>query len=414
MSHNEPGGLPPGYEIAGLRVIRFLASGGFANTYLCEMINQHGLQQLCVLKELYPMDIVRRRGPYFEILKDNDARADEIWNASVENFTYEVRALQLLNINNIPKFLDVFVANNTYYLVQEYIEGISLYDYRLGLESEPLKIGTTIQLLKDLLLTLRAIHHSGLLHRDIKPDNIIIRAIDNNPVIIDFGGVRFEVGGVSYNFYRRIGSGYSSPEQTSETLEQSQPSDLYALAASFYFLLFGEAPPDSNDRLLGKPEKGFMLFADIWPAYFLESLQRAFLLSSKARFQSADEWLLALEQDDESLTPLKIWRVGRDPEQVDILLPNCSDTVSRVHLEIHLYDDGVWLIDCSTNGITVIKNHGCGQGGVTDFIDKIERHEIDGKYFLSKDEWFVDERFVTLDLAGNMYLLSDLIDLKDN
>ncbi|NOQ63929.1 MAG: protein kinase [Methyloprofundus sp.] len=392
--------LPDGYEISGVRIVRFLGRGGFANTYLCEHLIT---ERLCVLKELYPLGIVYR-GVDYSILRNNDAYAEDVWLASVKNFHDEVRVLQALDVPRIPQFLDAFTANQSYYLVQEYVHGMNLYEYRQILLNSDNQLALTLKLLKDLLQTLSSVHKSGILHRDIKPDNIIIQASDGSPFLIDFGGVRFQVGGVTYNLDRRVGSrGYSSPEQTTEAVEQSQSSDLYALAATFYFVLFGVEPIDSNDRLLGDSVKDFRELEGEWSSDFLASLQRAFSLSRKQRFQCAEDWLAELSEVKLS-DVLKIWYVGRDPEQVDILLEGCSDTVSRVHLEIQLYAQGVCLVDRSSNGVTVL--HRVAHKA-TVLVGEKRGHKIEGQYFLAKHEWDVE-----LDLAGNIYKLSDLLDLE--
>ena len=387
--------LPSGYSIAGLRISHLLGTGGFAYTYLCESIDQQGA--LCVLKELYPMGITRR-SPDWKVLLKDDEDAIEVWNAASQNFADETRALRALKTKNIPRYLDSFAANNSYYLIQEYIEGVHLGEYRKVLINSPRKIEIIVQLLREILETLSVIHTEGLLHRDIKPSNLMLRTIDSSPVLIDFGGVRFQVGGITFNFHKRVWSpGYSSPEQIStKSLEQKPASDLYSLAATFYFLLFGVDPTDSTDRLTGKPVNNFMELHDCWPKVFLESLQRAFSIDSSSRFQTADEWLLALDGYDVSASPLKIWRVGRDPEQVDVVLTDYSDTLSRFHLEIQLYENGVLLIDHSVNGVSVL---------TTDRFENEERHEINGTYFLPENE-----TNVVIDLAGNMYNLNELID----
>jgi len=397
MKSHPADALPIGYTIAGWRVIRLLGAGGFAYTYLCEPVSSQQRQDKCVLKELFPMGIAQRKSDY-SIVLDEVQDAIEIWDASVDNFMDEARALSALRSHNIPSYMDTFSANNSYYLLQEYIEGQSLKEFRNTLCQQDDYIESTMQLLKELLITLDHIHQQGLLHRDIKPANIMMRAADNSSVLIDFGGVRFQVGGVTHNFNKRVWSpGYSSPEQIStDSVEQKPASDLYALAATFFFILFGEDPLDSRDRLLGIEELSLQTFKGLWPSAFLDSVEPAFSLSTKQRFQTAQEWLLAFDHNVKMESkPFKVWRVGRDPKQVDIVLTDCSDEVSRFHLEIQLVEGGYHLIDYSTNGVVVIR---------TDSVGQSNHHKIEGQYFLDQEYGNVE-----LDLAGNRYWLSQLI-----
>ncbi|NOQ35588.1 MAG: protein kinase, partial [Methylococcaceae bacterium] len=230
--------LPTATQLASYRIIRLIGCGGFAYTYLVE----NNERQRFVLKELFPCGIMVRNHDGSIGLHSSQTEELEIWQSAVNNFCTEARVLRQINIPSIPQLVDTFQANNTYYIVQEWILGESLEKIGVNLPTNQRedKITFVEHLLHSLLDTLKAIHNEGILHRDIKPANIMIQDSDRSPILIDFGGVRLQIGGVTRNFNERIWSlGYSSPEQLStQGIEQTQSSDLYSLAACFYFLLF--------------------------------------------------------------------------------------------------------------------------------------------------------------------------------
>ncbi len=153
------------------QIIRVLATGGFGQTYIAEDTRRPG-NPICVVKHLKPAS--------------SDPR---VFDTAKRLFHSEAETLEHLgNHSQIPRLLAYFDENQEFYLVQEFIEGQTL-----GEELSPGKRWSenqVIQLLQEVLSILEFVHGQGVIHRDIKPDNIIRRTADNKLVLVDFGAVK--------------------------------------------------------------------------------------------------------------------------------------------------------------------------------------------------------------------------------
>jgi serine/threonine protein kinase, bacterial len=158
------------------RVIQTLGSGGFGDTFLAED-TQMPSQRRCVVKQLKP---IQNNAQIYQLVK--------------ERFQREAAILEELGGNHeqIPTLYAYFSSEDKFYLVQEWVEGETLTTaiQQRGLFSE----FTVREILLSLLPVLDFVHSRGIVHRDIKPDNIIIRNRDQKPVLIDFGAVRETMG----------------------------------------------------------------------------------------------------------------------------------------------------------------------------------------------------------------------------
>lgn len=220
------------------RIVRELGHGGFGRTYLAE--DAHRFNEPCVLKEFAP----QVQGSY-------------ALQKSQELFEREAGVLYKLKHNQIPNFRELFRVNISdrgyLFLVQDYIPGQT---YRFLLDARKRNGSRFIeaeinQLLIQLLPVLEYTHSLGVIHRDISPDNLILRSSDGMPVLIDFGGVK-EVAATAESLFAetnstpapatRIGKlGYAPAEQMQMGIVCPH-SDLYALAATVLVLLTGKEP----------------------------------------------------------------------------------------------------------------------------------------------------------------------------
>jgi WD40 repeat protein len=152
---------------------------------------------------------------------------------------------------NKVEVYDVFEENNTAYMVMEFIEGKNLLDYLLkdrgGVMDEKEAIGYIIQVAR----ALEAVHQAGYLHRDIKPDNIIVTR-DGRAVLVDFGAARqFIAQRTTKTMNLVLTPGYAPLEQYSSKTSLGPPLDIYALGATLYHLLTGQVPPSALERAQG-------------------------------------------------------------------------------------------------------------------------------------------------------------------
>ncbi|NDJ23833.1 protein kinase [Nostoc sp. B(2019)] len=239
-------GIKPGLTLGDRYVIvRQIGQGGFGRTYLAEDVNR--FRELCVLKEFSPQVqtayVVQKAGELFE---------------------REASVLYKLQHPQIPRFRELLRINlqgkEYLFLVQDYVEG-QTYN---SLLNDRIQRGLRFteaegrQLLQQILPVLDYIHSLGVIHRDISPDNLILRNIDQLPVLIDFGGVKQVVATVASQYYQPgevapppsptlLGKvGFAPPEQM-QTGMVSPHSDLYALAVTVLVLLTGKQPQDLID-----------------------------------------------------------------------------------------------------------------------------------------------------------------------
>lgn len=271
------------------RVIKAISSGGFGETSLGQD-TQMPSGRYCVIKQL-----------------KSTTNNPKLYQAVTERFQREAAILEDLGENHpqIPRLYAYFSdEQGQFYLVQEWIEGETLTQKVKN--SGPLNENSVRQILMSLLSVLNYIHGRGMIHRDIKPDNIILRARDNLPVLIDFGAVKESMeteadsgGGAPPSI--AIGTpGFMAIEQVAG--RPVYASDLYSLGLTAIYLLTGKFPQD----LPIDPETGELIWSQFvgkispWLASILE---RAIHSNMSDRFSSAQEMLAALTSLETTKSP---------------------------------------------------------------------------------------------------------------
>jgi serine/threonine protein kinase, bacterial len=264
------------------RVLKALGQGGFGATFLCKDEALPG-EPSCVIKQLRP-----------------SGTAPHIMQMARELFEREAKTLGTIgNHPQVPRLLDFFEEREQFYLVQEYINGLTLQQEikRHGVFGEAgLK-----HFLSEILPLLQYIHGRKVIHRDIKPANLIRRAQDGRLVLIDFGAVKNEVTQVSVNVSGHtaltayaIGTpGFAPPEQMA--MRPVYASDIYALGVTGIYLLTGKSPKD----LEYNPTTGEMMWEHLVHIsdHLQNVLRKCLEVSVRNRYQSADDVLKALEME---------------------------------------------------------------------------------------------------------------------
>ena len=224
-----------------------LGQGGFGITYIGWDLNAW---RIVAVKEYYPSGLVTRERGMFVSPIDDDAKVK--LKKGVNLFFKE--ALILGNFNSHPNIVNVlhfFRQNNTAYIVMEYINGKSLKDY-LTARGGSISFTEAMQILCPIMLALDDLHHTGLLHRDIAPDNIYL-TVDGHAKLLDFGAARFSFGEETQNAASVIKPGYAPLEQYSGSgIDQGSWTDVYAMGATFYRALTGKVPLAAPDRAMGR------------------------------------------------------------------------------------------------------------------------------------------------------------------
>src|SRR5579885_1725284 len=235
--------LPEGITLNGGRYYLgpVLGRGSFGTTY--RAVDQR-LGSLVAIKEFFPEGSVRQSG---RILPPPSLGRDG-FEQERGNFIGEASTLRKVQRPGIVTIYDIFEEYDTAYMVMEYVAGKTLADV-LREQSGPLPVEQALRYALACADALAAVHAQHLLHRDVKPANILITAKDE-PVLIDFGAAR------SFDRYQRtsmmtaIGTpGYAPLEQWGSSGRFGPTSDVYALAATLYHLLTGQMPPSAADRV---------------------------------------------------------------------------------------------------------------------------------------------------------------------
>ena len=224
---------------------KVLGQGGFGITYL-------GIDKLygnkVAIKEYYPQKIAMRKAQYEDVVTVTSIEEKNNYNKGKKRFLDEAQVMARFNKNEgIVKILDFFEANNTAYIVMEYLEGITLKQY-LG-KYGVIQFRNLIEMMLPLLEALIEIHSQGLIHRDISPDNIMVQH-NGKLKLMDFGAARDYTESGNKSLTVILKPGYAPPEQYQTHGVQGPWTDIYALCATIYKCLTGITPPDAIARVM--------------------------------------------------------------------------------------------------------------------------------------------------------------------
>lgn len=236
--HMQPGTMLLGRFLIG-KVIGF---GGFGVTYIGW---DNTLQQRVAIKEYLPSEFASRTvgQTYITVFGGNKATQ---FADGMSKFIEEAKRLaQFQDGEGIVRIYDSFEANNTAYIIMEYLDGETLTSY-LNREGK-VPIDKAIELLTPVIRSLETIHNGNIIHRDIAPDNIVITK-DGQVKLIDFGAARHATTSHSRSLTVIIKAGYSPEEQYRSRGDQGPHTDIYALGAVLYHMVTGETPPDALER----------------------------------------------------------------------------------------------------------------------------------------------------------------------
>ena len=255
------------YEIQSL-----IGCGGMANVYRGVDLRSGTVVAVKVLREEYmhDQDLVRR-------------------------FKNESKAISILNHPNIVKVYDVSVTDKLQYIVMEYIDGITLKEY-LNKRGGRLTWRESVHFVEQILYALQHAHENGVVHRDVKPQNIMLLP-DGSLKMMDFGIARISRAENQLVNGKTMGSvHYISPEQARGD-ETDAKSDLYSVGVMLYEMLSGKLPFSSGSvvevaiqQISDKPQPLAELAPDI-PRALVEITERAMAKNPANRYQSAAEML---------------------------------------------------------------------------------------------------------------------------
>ncbi|NES19485.1 MAG: serine/threonine protein kinase [Symploca sp. SIO3E6] len=285
------------------RVLRMIGRGGFGVTFLATDVSLPG-KPLCVIKQLCPK------------LSEPPALAK-----ARQRFEKEATILSKLGSHSqIPLLLDYFVVDEDFFLIQEYIRGITLARQvrRYGCLSETL----AKKFLREMLLLLEYVHSNQVIHRDIKPQNIIRSEEDGRLVLIDFGAVKEQIAQVGDTNIKTpttqfVGTmGFAPPEQFA--LRPVFSSDIYALGITCLYLLTKKSPLDfRSNHYTGEIQ--LQKFIELSEP-FGSILSKMIKVSLQGRYQSVGEILqdLDLVSPQDNLADCLVNQVQLTKDKIDI------------------------------------------------------------------------------------------------
>lgn len=284
------------------RIERVLGAGGFGITYLAE---ETPLARMVTIKEYFPVDFAVRDANHAAQPRSGDCTGDYQWG--LDRFIEEARTLARFDHPNICRVYRFFRENNSGFMVLHFEEGKSFKAWLKALGRAP-RQHELDRIVPPLLDALALIHASDFLHRDIAPDNIIIRN-DGSPVLIDFGSARGDIAQHSRTVSALVKPGYSPYEQYATTGRQQGPwTDIYSLGATLYQAVTGKRPPDSPSRMVADelvPARDAAISS--YRPGFLAAIDAALTLDITARPRSIDDWrkqlLTPIAQPDTAPAP---------------------------------------------------------------------------------------------------------------
>lgn len=245
--------LPDALDIAGYRIVKKIASGGFSIVYLA--YDEDG--NAVAIKEYLPSSLaLRQPGELVPLISPENL---PIFRIGLKCFFEEGRALARITHPNVVSVINFFRANETVYMVMAYESGRSLQDHilrRRDKGEKPLVSERFIRkMFSQVMNGLREVHTNKLLHLDLKPANIYLR-VDGTPILLDFGAARQTLRTDSPKLYPMYTPGFAPPELYSKNGNLGPWTDIYSIGASMFACMVGTPPQPADQRKVNDRMEG--------------------------------------------------------------------------------------------------------------------------------------------------------------
>ena len=296
MSEEYRNALPEGYIIDTYRIESVLGEGGFGITYLVRELN---LEKLFAMKELLPDGIAMRRTGDTSYVESKSQSAEGDFAATRKYFISEARILAKMNHPAVVGVQRLMEANGTCYMVMDYVEGDTLGDHlkkRGGVLSGADEFK---QIFYPLMSGLEILHDQGIIHRDIKPGNIMVKP-DGSPILLDFGAAT-QVQAKTMTITQMLSAGYSPFEQYTSRAKQGPYTDIYALGATMLKCITGDKPDDASDRVYGdsyQPLAQNPAYLGAYDSAILSAVDAALMMDAAQRPQNITQWQAVMSGGD--------------------------------------------------------------------------------------------------------------------
>lgn len=285
--------LPEGEILGDYQILSVLGAGGFGVTYL---VQHRTMGDRFALKEYFPQSLADRQSDRSVVIRTNTF--EDPYYKGLHSFLEEARIVRRLRGHpNVVHVNTFFEANNTAYMVMEYYSGQTLTSFKRQ-SGDHLDEPTIRRIFKPVLDALEYVHERGVVHRDLKPDNIFL-CEDGRPILLDFGASRAAAAGSTVPLTAVLTPGFAPPEQyitedSGETVLRQGPwTDLYALAATLHAIACGRAPYDAMSRRMAggaDPQPPARTRLDGYGEAFCNAIDAALRLDQRERPQSVAEF----------------------------------------------------------------------------------------------------------------------------
>lgn len=269
---------------------RVLGIGGFGITYVAYDMST---RERIALKEYFPSEWATRISNTSQIAPASQAQ-QECYQHGRNVFINEARVLsKLRHVSNIVNVRTLFEENGTAYIVMALLEGNTLSGYLKSIGRKSLPYTTVNQMIMPVATALSQIHAYSLLHRDVSPDNIIVTN-KGEVYLIDFGATRVYAVNSPKSMSVVLKPGFAPIEQYSRSGNQGPWTDVYALAATYYYLVAGRKPTEATDRIAGVAVVPLKNIVSDIPDYISNAVERALSIGWKDRPQTVGEFMQEL------------------------------------------------------------------------------------------------------------------------
>lgn len=297
--------IPPGSVLLQRYIVgKVLGFGGFGVTYVGW---DYLMERKVAIKEYLPSEFATRMPTQQKVTVYSGDREEQFKEGLIKTLDEAKRLAKFEDVPGIVQIYDCFEANGTSYIVMEFLEGMSLKEYLA--EHGKMSVDQALQVILQITPAMEAVHKTGILHRDIAPDNIYVLNPDEPDALqvklLDFGAARYATTKHSKSLSVIIKPGYAPEEQYRSRGDQGTWTDVYALAATLYKMLTGITPEDAMERSVKdevkKPSKlGIKISRPMETA-----LMNALNVKIQDRTQTMEEFsqeLMAAEVKERSVT----------------------------------------------------------------------------------------------------------------
>ena len=277
---------------------KVLGEGGFGITYLAWDLM---LEMKVAIKEYYPSGYVTRENTTTNTVTPYTGEKSDFFSKGRERFVNEARSLaKFRSMPGIVTVNDFFLENSAAYIVMEYIDGQTMKAYLASMGGK-LPVGQVFEMMGPIMQSLAEVHKTGLVHRDISPDNIMISK-EGYVKLLDFGAVTEYENSGERSRTSMVKPGYAPEEQYRTRGVLGPWTDVYALSATMYKMMTGITPEESNERLLNDtlvpPSKHGIDISSIQE----NALMKGLSIKQNDRFQNIGSYIEALTSPSNDIT----------------------------------------------------------------------------------------------------------------